>query len=288
MEPEYTETRKPENGLTEEMDNLPIIKKGVEVLPFSAVPLILGFILLTAGILLGIIHLSQGESKPDEKIEKVEIGPESGPALQALKDLKNHNKSTQRFIPQFFSQSNITTQILTEGQYTELTYTTGKNTVIIQTDPTGTLHYAQINGNSIGKRKTPTVNQVKPKKETKPFFLWGAFALFILGFLIPLKSVIHAKTIAYELRGHTLNEKSGILIRKGRNVNLIKYEDHNLRANLFEQMFKCGTVIVESDDKDTPILPIMKIKGHTDFGDEIYKRAMAARGKHVRRVEYGN
>jgi hypothetical protein len=239
----------------------------------AAPSLILGIMLLMLSLVLLVLHFTSNSEKSlkaddPQTIQALsqflEMKPQVKPLIITqdieLEKIGNLKKETLYFV-----------KFKLEGDVDKL---------ILQVDTSGKLYHWQIGNMSDGTLEKP--------KSSLAFYKWGATLLFFAAVLIPARALILIKTISFTLQDYTLYEKSGILFRKKKNVNLLKYTDHNSSESLIERPFKCATIVVLSKDEDTPILNIKSIKNAEIFEKDIYDRAMIARARLVRRVDYEN
>ena len=233
--------------------------------------LIIGSILLFLSITLIVMHFISTGSKP--------LNPEDPQTVQALSKFLDKNPNIKPLIIteniEIEKIGNIKEETLYFVKFNLKNYV---DKLILQVDTKGKLYYSEIGNNYDGKIQEPTTSFHYKK--------WSSCIFLIMGIFIPLKSLILIKTISYTLQDYSLYKKSGILVRKKVNVNLIKYVDHNSKENIIENIFNCATIIINSKDEDTPILKIKSIKNAESFEKEIYDRAMIARAQLVRRVDY--
>lgn len=265
-----------ENYITEGNNNnlnLPKWKDITKKPHFCAImpSILIGIILLFASIALIVIHFIYNGSKP--------LKVEDPQTIQALSKFLEISPNIKPFIITENIEIEKIGNIKKETLYfVKFNLKNQSDKLILQVDTKGNLYYYKIGNNHNGEIKKP---------ET-PFYYqkWGACIFLIISIFIPLRSLILIKTIAYTLQDYSLYKKSGILVRKKINVNLLKYVDHNSKQNIIENIFNCSTVIITSKDEDTPVLKIKSIKDADSFEKEIYDRAMIARAQLVRRVDY--
>jgi len=64
----------------------------------------------------------------------------------------------------------------------------------------------------------------------------------------------------FKLTTERLIEQSGVFTRRKENLELYRVKDIAASESFFEHMFGCGTIIIESSDRSTPILEVTSVK----------------------------
>ena len=108
--------------------------------------------------------------------------------------------------------------------------------------------------------------------------LWGVISLISCGFLLPvallvfLALYIKLSTQQFKITNHTIDNVSGLLVKKHNTMDVWRVKDIQLKQGIFDRKFGTGTILVASIDKSDRLLTLRGMPS----AKEIYEKLKTA------------